>query len=439
MKKRLSFILIYLCLLSLLTLGAGELLLVDKAARPSETENRMLQGFPEFSRASVSSGAFMDGVEGFLSDGFFFRKEAAEAYDRVMGLFSRPADGPETGVVAEEQLWEGNTAEALPDDPGGEEGTVLPYEAPVSAPEGAELTDAQLWLVDVNGEREVLFTYPASALASFAEILNRCRALLPEDGHVFFANPQVAAVANNVIRDPHYTGWGSDLEEVLQPLTDDGVVIVDCTDVLTPHMEDMRLYPAEDYHWHSAAASLVVDEMIRAQGVAPAQFDQYRYYLSNKHNGVAYSVQALAGMRYGRDTIEIMAPISPAKSFLLTHLTQREKAVFTYFEGGYVGFLGGHKGPWRLFEGGFHTGRSALVIGDCFTPPMIPYMVPYYDVIISTDVRDNFYSAEEAGASIAQYIETYGVDDIYVVYSTNSRFTGEALQSRLLGYLFDEP
>ena len=80
MKKRLSFILIYLCLLSLLTLGAGELLLVDKAARPSEAENRMLQGFPEFSRASVSSGAFMDGVEGFLSDGFFFRKDLSMVF-----------------------------------------------------------------------------------------------------------------------------------------------------------------------------------------------------------------------------------------------------------------------------------------------------------------------------------------------------------------------
>lgn len=439
MKKRLSFILIYLCLLTLLTLGAGELLLVDKAARPSEAENRMLQGFPEFSRASVSSGAFMDGVEGFLSDGFFFRKEAAGAYDRVMGLFALPAVGPETGVVAEEQLWEGNTADALPDGPAGEDGAVLPVMPAASVPEGAELRDAQLWLVNGKGEREVLFTYPASALASFAEILNSYRALLPEDGHVFFANPQVAAVANNVFSDPRYTGWGSDLEEVLQPLTDEGVFIVDCTDVLSPHMDNPHLYPAEDYHWHSGAASLVADEMIRAQGLASAGFDQYRYYLSHKHNGVTYSAQTLAGMRYGRDIIEIMAPISPAKSYILTHLDHRENAVFTYYEGGYVGFLGGHKGPWRLFEGGFHTGRSALVIGDCFTPPMIPYMVPYYDVIISTDVRDNFYSSQQAGASIARYIETYGVDDIYVVYSTNSRFTGEALQSRLIGYLFDEP
>ena len=438
MKKRLTFILIYLCLLSLLTLGAGELLLTDKAERPSETENRMLAAFPEFTRESVAAGTFMAGFESFLSDGFFFRKEAAGAYDRVMGLFAAPDDGPDTGEVAEEQLWEGNTAEtASPAAPSGEGETALPDAPAPAVPEGAELRDATLWLTDADGEREILFTYPADALASFADILNRCRALLPEDGMVFFANPQVAAVANNVIRNNKYTGWGSDLEEVLQPLTDQGVVIVDCTDVLTPYMEDRRLYPVEDYHWHSAAASLVVDAMIRSQGIAPAEFDQYRYYLSNKHNGVAYSVQTLANMRYGRDVIEIMAPLSPAKSYMLTHLTRRETAVFTYHEGGYVGFLGGHKGPWRLFEGGFHTGRSALVIGDCFTPPMIPYLVPYYDVIISTDVRDNFYSEEEAGACIAEYIEYYGVDDVYVIYSTNSRFTGESLQSRLLEYLTD--
>ncbi len=439
MKHRFSFIVVYLCLLTLLCLGAGELILVDRDQRVSQTENRMLQGFPALTRESVSSGAFMDGFEVFLSDGFFFREPAARFHDGAMGLFSLPPEGPDTGEVADEQLWEGNaaqdepSAELSPDPECAEDEDAA---SALPAQERADVPDASLWLVNADGERETAFTYPGASLASFADILNRLRAMLPEDGTVFFANPQVSAVANNVIRG-RYTGWGSDLEEVMQPLADSGVYIIDCTDVLSPYMTEKRLYPAEDYHWHAAAASLVTDAFISAQGLSPADFDQYRYYLSTKHNNTAYSTKMLQSMRYGPDTIEIMTPISPARSFILTYLTQRQKAVFTMSEGGYVGFLGGHKGPWRLFEGGFHTGRNALVIGDCFIPPMIPYLVPYYDTVISTDVRDNFYLQGEAGGSIRDYIEEYDVSDIYVIYSTNSRFYSEGLQSRLLKYLTD--
>ena len=92
MKKRASFVAMYLCLLMLFTCGVGELVFVDRAARPSPTENRMLQGFPKLSFSSVFSGSFMDEFEAFLSDGFFFRDAAARFSDGVLGLFALPGD-----------------------------------------------------------------------------------------------------------------------------------------------------------------------------------------------------------------------------------------------------------------------------------------------------------------------------------------------------------
>ena len=127
--------------------------------------------------------------------------------------------------------------------------------------------------------------------------------------------------------------------------------------------------------------------------------------------------------------------ISPAESYFLNNITERKRTVFTMYEGGYVGFLGGHKGPWRLIEGGFHTGRSALVVGDCFTIPLIPYLAPYYDQIISTDVRDNFYSVYLAGANIGEYIAHYEVDDIYMVWTNNYQFYSGTIPSRMSAYL----
>lgn len=443
MKKRFSFICVYLCLLSLFCLGAGELLFVGKGERMSVSENRMLRAFPALRADAVADGSFMDGFEEYLSDAFFFRDGAAAFHDSVMGVFAVPDDGPETGVVEDDRLWEQSEEQeaAFQQLMETEQAAATPAPSAVSSegdsPSAAEARDVHVWLERPDGGQEVLFTYPADSMRSFADILNRYRARLPEDGHLYFFSPQVADIANNIIGKTKYTDWGTDLVEVLQPMVDDGVTIVDDMAILSPYLNDSvtPLYPTQDYHWHAIAASLTADELMRMQGVAPADYFQYRYYLSYKHDGIAYSTDKLSQMHYGAETIEIMEAISPAGSYFLNNITQRQRTTFTMYEGGYVGFLGGHKGPWRLIEGGFHTGRRALIVGDCFTIPLIPYLAPYYDQIISTDVRDNFYSVYLAGANIGDYIDAYDVDDIYVVWSTNARFYSDNIQSRMSAYL----
>ena len=443
MKKRFSFVCIYLCLLTLLVCGAAELLSPDKGERLSESENRMLAAFPALSAGSVADGSYMSGFESYLSDAFPFRDGAADFTDAVMKLVRIPDDGPATGVVEDERLWDQNKEQEaafqqLLEDESAERGeeSYAGIGAAQSVVSG-EVHDVTLWLDRADGGRDTLFTYPADAMVSFAGILNRYRAKLPEDGRLYFFSPQVSEIANNIIGKTKYVGWGTDLVEVLQPLVDDGVVIVDDLAILNPYLNDApsALYPIKDYHWHAIAASITADALISNQGLAPADYDQYRYWLSYKHDNRAYSTEELAGMNYSRDTIEIMSAISPAGSFFLNNLTERQRTTFTMSEGGYVGFLGGHKGPWRLIEGGFHTGRNALVVGDCFVIPLIPYLAPYYDQIISTDVRDNFYSVYLAGANIGDYIAQYDVDDIYVVWSTNARFYSDNIQSRMSAYL----
>lgn len=440
MKKRFSFVCLYFCLLTLLFLGAAELLAPDKGERLSVSENRMLAAFPSFSAGTLADGSFMSGFESYLSDAFPFRDRAARFHDGLMALVSLPDDAPATGVVEDERLWEQSVEQdaafqQLMEAEGAAENE-NPETAPSAVPR-AELRDVTLWLERSDGKREVLFTYSADAVASFAEILNRYRAKLPEDGKVYFFSPQVSDVANNIIGKTKYVGWGTDLAEVMQPLVDNGVVIVDDLAILNPYLNDApsALYPITDYHWHAIAASITADALMTAQGLAPADYDQYRYWLSYKHDGRTYSTDQLAGMRYSRETIEVMSAISPAESYFLNYITQRQRTTFTMSEGGYVGFLGGHKGPWRLVEGGFHTGRSALIVGDCFTIPMIPYLAPYYDQIISTDVRDNFYSVPLSGGNISDYIRAYDVSDIYVVWSTNARFYSDNIQSRMSAYL----
>ncbi len=445
MKKRFSFVCVYLCLLTLLVCGAAELLAPDKGERLSVSENRMLAAFPALSAQSVADGSFMSGFESYLSDAFPFRDGAASFHDGLMGLVSIPDDGPATGVVEDERLWDQSEEQEAAFqqlieeervEPGAESPAAGVESTPAPAVSG-ELRDVTLWLERADGGRDVIFTYPAASVADFAGILNRYRAKLPEDGRLYFFSPQVSDVANNIIGKTKYVGWGTDLVEVMQPLVDDGVIIVDDLAILNPFLNDApsALYPTQDYHWHAIAASITADALMSSQGIAPADYDQYRYWLSFREDRRARSTEELAGMNYNRETIEVMSAISPAGSYFLNYITQRQKTTFTMPDGGYVGFLGGHKGPWRLVEGGFHTGRNALVVGDCFTIPLIPYLAPYYDQIISTDVRDNFYSVPLAGANIGQYIAHYDVKDIYVVWSTNARFYSDNIRSRMSAYL----
>lgn len=440
MKKRALLISVYLCLLLGFVCGAAELG-AAYGERVSESENRMLQGMPALSADAVRSGRFMDEMESYLSDGFFFRDESARFSEALMGVFSLPDDTPDSGEIDQELLFAPAESDAPEEVSAPEEaapsGETAP--APVEGPskiDASLLSDASFYLVDREGERRVLISYPAAELASFAELLNRYRAALPEDGRLVFAVPPVSAVANTLLGSEQYTDWGSDVDEILNGVVDEGVLVCDAAEILRPYFGKERLYPVIDHHWQPVSASLVASEMLRQAGVVPVDYYEYRYYLSTSPSFGPYTEEELRAMSYSIDAVEVMEPVSPVEAYLLHRLDERLPGIFIDRSlGGLMSYLGGLNGPWRLFVGGFHTGRSALVIGDSFELTFTPFLIPYYDRVLVTDLRDSTYNPDLAGASIREYIETYGVDDIYMLYSTYSPFCGEAVQSHLARYL----
>ena len=209
MKHRASLIIVYLCLLSLFTLGAAELLLTDKEERASLTENRMLQGFPQLSAQSVLSGSFMEDFEAFLSDGFFARDKIADVTDGIMGLFRLEDEDAMPETIDEEslfQLSQEETEEAAP--------AATPSPAPSDSPESQAASDAAIWLVNAAGEQVDYQRYSADSIAHLAQVLDEYRACLPEDGTVNFVCAPTSELAYSIVNG-NYTDWGSDVEEVL--------------------------------------------------------------------------------------------------------------------------------------------------------------------------------------------------------------------------------
>jgi len=440
MRKHISLIAVYLCLLLAFCCGMGELLFAEKGERVSLSENRMLKGFPELTGASLLAGDFMDGFESYLSDAFFLREDAAAFSDGIKGLFSLPAEEYAVTVFDEEQLAERGEEAAAPETletgPAGESGEPAPQQTQTG---GQTITESAYdWLELDDGTQQFLRSYTPEQLSTAAQALNDYRRVLPADGSVHMLQPLVSQIANYVLDGAHVTAWGSDIDEIMQPALDEGVMFHDHGDILLPYVGrySLDLYPTEDHHWHPITVSLTVGELMREQGVVPNDFFEYGYYLSHYGTGPVCDRQALESMWLNRENVLIMEPVSPVESYLLNRITERLPSVFIDpSKDGYIQYLGGLRGPWRLLETGFHTGRTALVIGDSFVNCFTAYLAPYYDEVLVTDFRSVTYNTILAGASAQQYIEYYGVDDVYVVVCTATSIGGDLVQYGLEKYL----
>lgn len=440
----LSLAAVYLCLLLAFCCGMGELLLVEKEERPSSGENRMLRGFPELTAESLLSGEYMDGFEGFLSDGFFFRGEASAFSDATKGLFSlyRPEDAARNPT--EEQLLApvGNepeeTAAAAVDTETAPGAMTGPRSVAAMLPTPTVTRDASVWVRMRDGRQVDLFTYRAEDLAVAARVFNEYRAALPADGSLRYVCPMVSRISDMLLYDGQADDWGSEVDDVLAPVVDEGVFLYDSAEILSPHIgrERLYLYPTVDHHWHPISACFNVQAMVADQGLPTMDYFEFRYYPLHFGQGQPAEREELENMTLSRETVLIMEPRSPVEAYLLRDVTEQTPSTFiSGNKDGYIQYLGVLQEQWRVFRGGFHTGRSALVIGDSFTHVAIPYLLPYYDQVLSVDFRSQ-YNELLAGGSVQDFLAAYEIDDIYIISSTYTPISGPVFQTAMERYFF---
>ena len=500
MKRNTALLIcVYLCLLAAFSCGLGELLFVDKEARPSRSENRMLAAFPVFSAGTVADGSFMDGFESYLSDAFFFRDAAADFSDGVKGLF-RLSSYVEPDDFNEMDFWELNeedqraidemlaepivpppelaptpvSPEPAPEPTATPEPTpeaALPMETPAAivsemtpepAPEATpastpeptpestpapagpvrlatpEVTqDASFRMIREDGSDLLLTYYPAEHIAALARSLNELRAALPADGSVSLVTPMWSATANELLYYHRAVDFVCDLDEVIAPYLAEGVRYFDQADIIRPYYDSLPLYPTIDHHWHPVCSKLVLSEMLREQGVVPNGYGEYLYWLDNVRTAGPFTAPELETVTRSSEQVPVLLLNAPAESYIVTDMDHRDPGVLVDRRyDGYGQYFGGTQHPWREFVTGFHTGRNAMVIGDSFDLVFIAYLFPYYDEILVTDIRDGSYTSYNVGGNILDYASFYDISDVYIVYGSYDSINSDALQDRLERYLF---
>ena len=434
-KTKFSFIVTFWWVLGCLLLGIFLLAFAPRESRASDSENRMLSGFPDFSVSTVLSADFMSSFEGYLSDGFFGRQSVIDATNAALSLFDRRTqedryllDQTESEVEQLEGSFDEDESFEEEDAPFSEEDapaasrpkhrkgapgfTVDTVDEPqtTSAPFDPE-AKYTMWLEDKGGGTTKVYSYSNENMQTFAETLQMYRDALPDDGVVHFANVPFSTVANRWVRQrSKFSGWGSNVEEGLQALVGERIYIHNIPAILSPHMDaDEDVYYVTDHHWSPLGAYYACAEMIRSMGWPVIPYNEYTYKESSTDRDKNGNM----------DHIEVLYPLLPTHSYVVTNLNElKELDLMGYTVRSYRAFMNNTQTPWRRIVTGFSSGRRALVICDSFGNAFTPYLLPYYDEVYMTDLRSGYYSKKEAGGNVAELMAYYQVDDVYIILST---------------------
>lgn len=459
MKNKFSFLTALWWVLLLAVLGFFLLAATDKDSRESDDENRMLAAFPTLSGDSLADASFMNGFEDFLSDAFFGRESVTRFTDRLMNKFS-VLSTEEQAIQQAEEMDKRLQAEGAADGdapvPEADAEEVAETDAPASAgepdvseepiepiePDAADEADAvdepdeemddeplldtgdsdeiisqntsYLWLKQTDGGAMKIYSYSRKNLETYAETLRMMLDYLPEDGQVLFTQAPLASIGNRwTDQTKTYCGWGSSVETMLRECIGDEarIHVFNSMEILEPHMSaGEKMFYQTDHHWTAEGAYIVAAEMMKEQGLPVVPYEEYDY------KAIQSKAQTETGIH---DTFNALYPLLPTRSLIVTkRTTETELPLMNYSIQTYRTFMNNTRLPWRRIVTGFNTGRKALVICDSFGNAFTPYLLPYYDEVHMADFRKDSFDKKQAGGSMGELMQYFGIDDVYIVTST---------------------
>ncbi len=434
-----SFVLTLWWLILCGALGVCLLLFADKDAVVSADENRTLAALPSLTRDTILSGDLDEAFEDFLCDKFFLRTQVVDAATAMKHLFSALTvdellsegtdddtlviDLPEAETSAETidtETQETESAQTVAADEQADTAAEPETEDSDTVAQQVSFDEANVWLENADGTKTALLTYSGEDIQRAADVFNAYAAILPDDGtlHVLLA-PRAQTANKLALHTDDENGWSSDVETALSALTTDKVSVHSVVDILEPHiLAGEYIYFRTDHHWTALGAYYVADAVLEAAGYRTVPLEEYQTSEIGDFLGSIYLHQRSAKLKSLADTVTVYEPLLPAESYRVANAYRKaELPVIDMTQDDYKVFLGGTHGPYRVLDGGYHTGQNVLMVCDSFGNAMAPFLMPYYDSVYMVDFRDSYYTREDAQGSVSDYVRRCGITDIYVVLS----------------------
>lgn len=339
----------------------------------SETENRVLEGRPNFSLRVLLSGQFTADYERYTSDQVAFRNlwvGMKTDVDRALG--KRESQGVFLG----------------------KDGYLMEQYLSPSATQLAERGQAMVALDQATPDlHKVLMLVPTAA------------ALYPDK------LPAHAPVGNQL----------SDVEQ-LKALLPDGIQFADAYSALYPN-RSQPIYYKTDHHWTTKGAYYAYRELAGHLGIVPQEEDFFRIHLATEEfYGSLYSK---SGYRHlSADSIGLYLP-REQESIKVSYEEERRVTDSLYAENRlderdkYAVFLDGNHALIRIVTGG-PPEKKLLVVKDSYANSLIPFLTPHYGEIDVVDLR---YFTD----SLLDLIRERGFQDMVILYNIKTFFEDPAI------------
>ncbi len=430
MRRKFTFLVTLWWLILCGTVGVCLLLFANPDSVVSNEENRTLAGMPDITWSTLQAGGYSEAFESFLTDKFFLRSELVDGTTALKHMFSSLTVDELLNEEGEEVFVPALVLEEDQQETSGDNTTE--FTSPIIATEEPETVadstasaaitgdSANVWLLNNDGSKTALLTYSLDEIQKTAETLNAYAALLPVGGklHVLFA-PRSQTANKFALHLDTAIGWSSEVEPLLSSMVSDNVEVYSAYDIFqTPILSGEYVYFRTDHHWTALGAYLAADAMLKSDGYQTIPLSDYSEKTIDDFLGSIYLHGRSAKLKELADTITAYYPLLPAKSYRVSNAYKKDSLpIIDDTQTTYLVFLGGTYGPYRVLEGGYQTGKNMLLICDSFGNSIAPFFMPYYDDVYMVDLRDEYYTRQDAQGSVKDYIRRCDIDDLYIVLS----------------------
>lgn len=473
MKKTFSILYIALWMVCLIAIGVYYVVAAPKEASYSETENRNLAGMPVLSAKSLFSGEFGEGIETYFLDRFPKRDtiiatsnklqsiisfathkeylliaedstdplDSNDYADDIEGLLGQLGTSPSTDTsdttnqgtneesTEEETTEEETTTEAMKENP------------PIVQKEPANIEDFPTSLgvyMETDGGKKSLSSYKRDNILAVTAVLNKYAKLLPEDGKLMFTVVPQSSRANRFVDAKDKVSFYATWDDVVNSFGDNNVYAFDSAEIMSSAiMSGEYVYFRTDMHWTPYGSYLAYKEMVARAGLEPCDYDTgFTHQLETPFRGTYYRDKPSAYENVTPDDLDILTPSCPLEWRRITSKDKYKLIDFINMKAKkndrYTVYLSGPAGPWTYAECDNGKEENCLVMMDSFGLGYLPFLTANYKQVHYYDPR--YYDKSKVGYSVAEMIEMYNIQDIYVVVGDLHSFDS----SFILSYANDQ-
>ena len=391
----------------------------------SESEQRMLAEFPQFSADMLAKGQYTNGITEYFNDNVPYREEIKKAAVQMRKLYGISYNNAEVigpmVAVTEEPEEEPVTAEteppaetALPEmsaavteEPDAAEtdapaqteapvettapvttaATTVSVQHPNEIAEGV-ITNGQVVTKLEDGHWWGISLFGGGAGTKYADALNRFRKALGDDVNIY---NMVVPTSGEYYLPDIYSTYNASHRKSIDSINEklDGVIPVPAIDALAAHASE-DIYLRTDHHWQPLGAYYAAKCFAETAGVPFADISTMEKVSVDGYMGTMWSFTKSANL--GGDP-EVFTYYKPSNSYTTYYYDTAYKFDYSlpFFvsmptSSMYSTFMGGDKKIVRISTDA-GTGRKLVVFKDSYGNAEIPFYFGSFDEIYVCDMR----------------------------------------------------